>query len=107
MGQFETKHTVFNLTFKPHLFEDKSIIEDSAGDVFLWIDKATGATSFGGKYFKIFNEQKLVQAMTNFADIASEFVENVQAGRDHDPNLCDQFKKALEFAEQVTEWRKL
>lgn len=107
MGQFETKHTAFNLTFKEHpVFKDQQIVEDSAGDVFLWIDTDSGKVSFGGKYFQIYNEQKLVQAMKNFAYIAHEFVEKVKAGKDHEQNLYDQFQKALKFEEQVTEWKK-
>lgn len=107
MGQFETKHTAFNLTYKDHpVFKGKQIIEDSAGDVFLWIDTDSRKVSFGGKYFQIYNEQKLVQAMTNFAYIAADFVQNVNAGKQQDPSLCNQFREALEFAEQVKEWRK-
>ncbi|WP_289136312.1 hypothetical protein [uncultured Brevibacillus sp.] len=104
MVQNETKHTTFNLVFKEHaVFKDKQIIEDIAGDVFLWIDKDTGKTSFGGKYFRIYDEQKLVQALDSFTNIAHDFIENVQAGKEQNPNLFTEFKSALEFAEKITE----
>ncbi|MGG3798003.1 hypothetical protein [Metabacillus fastidiosus] len=101
-----TKHEAFNLTFKPHeVFKGKLVVVDSEDTPFLWLNEATGKVSFGGKYFKLYKEQLLIEALMNFVYSVTEYVEALELkcepGELQDRLYYKQFKKALEFVDRV------
>lgn len=77
MGNYlETKHDTYNLKFKEHeVFKDKLVIVDESDSAFIWIDKETGKVSFSGKYFHLYKEQRLLETLTRFVYLASEYLD--------------------------------
>lgn len=97
-----TKHDIFKLTFKEHpVFKDKNIIVDSEDDVVLWIDKETGETSFGGKYFKLYNEIKLVETLMNFVYASHDFLDVHSEEEGNVELLKERLEKALDKFDSV------
>jgi hypothetical protein len=74
----ETKHTAHNLKFIDHpTFIDQFVIVDAQGDPFIWINKHTGAASFGGKYFILFKEQLLVEVIGRFITMSEQLKDSL------------------------------
>ncbi|PAE27882.1 hypothetical protein CHI07_16920 [Paenibacillus sp. 7884-2] len=72
---YETKHDVFNLRFKEHeVFQDKLVVVDESDTPFIWLDKETGKVSFGGKYFNLYKEQRLLEVLMEFVYSASDYM---------------------------------
>jgi hypothetical protein len=78
----------------------------------LWIEKDTGKVSFGGKYFHLYKEQLLVEALDKFVCIASRYLEEKNAAYAYLDGKVDQekllnnqmyldMKNAMEFFEKV------
>lgn len=101
-----TKHEAFNLTFKKHeVFKGKLVVVDTEDIPFLWIDEATGKVSFGGKYFKLYKEQLLIETLMNFVYKATEYVAELEKkcepGELQNRWYYKQFKEALDFYDRV------
>lgn len=80
---FETKHDAYNLKFKEHeVFEGKLVVVDESDTPFLWLDKETGKVSFGGAYFHLYKEQRLLETLHEFVEAAVNLV-NETEGCDH------------------------
>lgn len=102
---FKTKHDVFHLKFKEHeVFKDQLVIVDESDTPFLWLNKDTGNVSFGGKYFHLYKEQHLVEALENLVYATYEFVERndeIVDDKDELGHFLERFKRALAFVEEI------
>jgi len=100
MGVYaETKHDAYNLKFKKHeVFADKLVVVDESDIPVLWLSEKTGKVSFGGKYFHLYKEQRLIEAMKNLSAVVYDFV---HGENDEHVDYVRSFQKALEFADQV------
>lgn len=102
---YETKHDAFNLTFKEHeVFKDQLVVVDHTNTPFLWLNKETGKVSFSGKYFHLYKEQRLVEALKKFQYAAYEFTERVEeiaSDKKELEHFVERFKKAISFVEEV------
>jgi hypothetical protein len=100
MGNYyETKHDAFHLKFKDHeVFKDKLVVVDDTDTPYIWLDKESGKVSFGGKYFHLYKEQRLVEALKKFVYIANEFV---NGKNDEHIDYTKRFKEAIAFVEEI------
>ena len=80
MGKyFETKHDAYNLKFKEHeVFEGKLVVLDESDTPFIWLDKDTGKVSFGGAYFHLYKEQRLLETLHEFVEVAVNLVNDTE-----------------------------
>lgn len=106
MGQYyETKHDAFNLKFKEHkVFEDKLVVVDESNTPYLWLDKESGMVSFSGKYFHLYKEQRLIEALKRLQYAAYEFVERtdeIVQDSDELKRFVKRFEKAISFVEEI------
>lgn len=96
---FKTKHDAFNLKFKEHeVFKDKLVVVDETDTPYIWLDKETGKVSFGFKYFHLYKEQRLIEALKRFVYIADEFV---NGENDENVDYVSRFKNAISFVEEI------
>jgi hypothetical protein len=102
---YETKHDAFNLKFKEHeVFKDKLVVVDESNTPFLWIDKDTGNVSFSGKYFHLYKEQRLVEALKRLVYAVDEFVsrtDEIVQDSDELTHFEERFQRALSFVEEI------
>lgn len=91
---YQSKHQAFNLQYKEHeVFKESSVIVDQSDIPVLWIKKETGEVSFGGAYFHLYREQRLIEVLDEFAEIADRLIH----GKNHEHiNFAMKFEKALE-----------
>lgn len=106
MGEYlETKHDVFSLKFKEHeVFKDQLVVVDESDTPFLWLNKETGKVSFSGKYFHLYKEQRLIEALKGLVYAAYEFVERkdeILRDSDEFAHFVKRFEKAISFAEEI------
>ncbi|MGY6209707.1 hypothetical protein ACXEO8_06995 [Cytobacillus firmus] len=95
----KTKHDAFNLKFKEHeVFKDKLVVVDDTDTPYLWLDRESGKVSFGFKYFHMYKEQRLIEALKRFVYIADEFV---NGENDENVDYVSRFKNAISFVEEI------
>lgn len=102
---YETKHDAFNLKFKEHeVFQDQLVVVDESNSAFLWLSKETGKVSFSGKYFHLYKEQRLVEALKNLVYATHEFVERkdeIVGDKEEFEHFVKRFESAIAFAEEI------
>lgn len=106
MGKyFDTKHDVFNLKFKEHeVFTDKLVVVDESNTPYLWLDKESGKVSFSGKYFHLYKEQRLVEALKSLVYAVHEFVERndeIVDDKEMFEHFVGRFERVLTFVDEV------
>ncbi|MDE8676426.1 hypothetical protein [Priestia aryabhattai] len=103
--QYSTKHDAFNLKFKEHeVFKDQLVVVDESDTPFLWLNKDTGKVSFSGKYFHLYKEQRLIEAMKRLSYAVYEFVEridDIESDKQELVHFVERFKDVLDFVNQV------
>lgn len=104
-SDYETKHDAYHLTFKNHeVFKNQMVIMDESNTPFLWIDKETNKVSFSGKYYHLYKEQRLVEAMKRLAYAAYAFVErNEEIIEDEEEleHFVERFQRALDYVTEI------
>ncbi|WP_135553300.1 hypothetical protein [Paenibacillus cymbidii] len=99
----ETKHQTFNLKWENHpTFRDQMIVKDADGDVFLWMNRITGFVSFSFKYFHVYREQLLVEALERYV-LISQMAED---GELEIAELKQMLKLATVQAAYATGWSR-
>ncbi|GIN71153.1 hypothetical protein J14TS2_16280 [Bacillus sp. J14TS2] len=103
MGRdIETKHTAYNLRFKEHeVFEDKLVVVDESDTPFIWLDKNTGKVSFGGKYFRMYKEQRLLEVLYEFVYAAADYMHGTDEEIDWMARVESLLKKFDELPEEI------
>lgn len=95
----KAKHDAFNLKFKEHeVFKDKLVVVDETDTPYLWLDRESGKVSFGFKYFHLYKEQRLIEALKRFVYIADEFVNGED---DESVDYVKRFKDAISFVAEI------
>lgn len=97
--EYQSKHEAFNLQYKEdEVFKDVCVIVDQSDIPVLWIKKETGKVSFGGRYFHLYREQRLIEVLDEFGEIAFHFVNE----KNHEHiDFAEKFKKALEEKKEL------
>jgi len=100
MGKYyETKHDAYNLKFINSAIDGKSVVVDETDTPFLWIDKESGKVSFGGKYFNLYKEQRLLEVLLEFVYTSSDYVNY----NFDDVDYKEKFEKILQQFEKLNE----
>lgn len=102
---YETKHDAYKLKFKEHeVFKDQLVVVDESDTPFLWLNKDTGKVSFSGKYFHLYKEQRLVEALKRLQAVAYEFIERkdeIVQDRDELEHFVKRFGCAISFVKEI------
>jgi len=99
MGRYyDTKHDAYNLKFKEHeVFDDKLVVVDESDTPFIWLDKKTGSVSFGGKYYHLYKEQRLLEVLMEFVYATADYVH----GTDEDYDKMERAEKLLRMFDDL------
>ena len=101
MGRYyNTKHDAYNLKFKEHkVFDDKLVVVDESDTPFIWLNKKTGSVSFGGKYYHLYKEQRLLEVLMEFVYATADYVH----GTDEDYDEMERAEKLLRMFDDLQE----